>query len=93
MAWMKNKLATLLMIILVMDAPVSTAPQVIKMFNTGSSQDVSIITWCGMFFMALLWTWVAKKESSPKLVVGSALWAVCDLIVAVVAAFFRFYQK
>ena len=85
-----KKSEIIFILILLFDAPVFTCPQITKMIYTHSSHDVSIITWIGMSLMACLWTWIAKREKSWKLAMGSALWAICDLIVAIVALMLRF---
>lgn len=75
--------------LLLADGLIAGIPQILRMLERGSSEDVSIATWGWMFFMACAWAWQGKRDASAMTFWGSIVWAVNNASVVVVAVILR----
>jgi hypothetical protein len=86
---MKIKLQHTIQGLLMLDGFFAGVPQIHRIFERGSSADVSILSWSWMAIMAVLWVYQGVRDKSPVLVWSSVIWALNNASVAVVAAIYR----
>jgi len=61
--------------------PLMTIPQIIKIWNNKSAQDVSLETWVAYLISAILWLIYAIKHKEKPLILNSILWILLELLV------------
>jgi hypothetical protein len=75
--------------ILFMEIPMTCVPQIVRMFQTGSSRDVSIMAWLSASFFSLLWVMLGLKDMNRLRIWASVLFMVSEFIVATFAIILR----
>lgn len=61
--------------------PLFTVPQVIRIWSRQSASDISIFTWTGYLFIALLWLKYALIHKDKNVLLSSILWMVMYLLI------------
>lgn len=80
----------LLSLVVVIDAPLTCLPQIIRIVRNHSSNDVSLLTWLMCCITSIIWACVANKDKSTTLTIGCSIWAIMDLLVLVLALVYRY---
>jgi uncharacterized protein with PQ loop repeat len=86
---MNKRIQFVIQSLLILDGFFAGVPQLYRIFERGSSADVSIISWSWMAVMAVLWVYQGIQDKSPVLLWSSVIWGVNNASVAVFAAVFR----
>lgn len=75
--------------LLICDGFIAGAPQIARIIQRGSSDDVSILSWAWMFVMACLWAWQGHRDKSAMTFWGSVVWAINNAAVSIIAVIYR----
>lgn len=82
---MKHWLSYIIPGFIIIDAPMTCLPQILRMIHTHSSNDVSLLTWLLCGITSTVWAVRAKQDKSKVLTIGCGLWAIMDFGVVIYA--------
>ena len=76
--------------LVIVDSSACCIPQIIRMYETGSSRNVSLLTWTLCGTTSALWTMQAVHDKSRMLAWGAGLWTFWNFTTVLVALTFRY---
>jgi uncharacterized protein with PQ loop repeat len=75
--------------LLFLEVPISCAPQLFKMWQTGSSRDVSVAAWLSMACFSVLWALYGLRDADKIRIWTGVLFCGSEIIVAMYAIALR----
>jgi uncharacterized protein with PQ loop repeat len=84
-----DKLIDRLIYVAAITYPLTTIPQIVDMFISKSSENVSLLTWLLYDVFTFIFLWYAIEKKLKPLVIEYCMWIVAQSIVVVLILAYR----